>query len=158
MSDQNLDYQAIRRSVEKNLSRQKWMYRFTFLAMHFIFFAATMIAVWGTVATDTQLREVLFNTESGASVVVILPTIMWAFVFLFHVASIYFESKAGEKAIRDQLLIREVGKDILRKGDESEAMLEKPKRLSSYDGELLSIDEDERIDQNDYNARTNHKS
>ena len=157
MSDQNLDYAAIRHNVEKNLSRQKWMYRLTFLAMHLIFFVATMIGVWGTVATDTQLRDVLFNAESGASVVVILPTIMWASVFLFHLASVYFESKAGEKALRDQLLIREVGKDIMRRGDESEAMFEKPKRLSSYDGELMLADEDERIDQSDYNARTNHK-
>src|SRR5690349_14476396 len=98
MSDQDLDHAAIRRNVEKSLQRTKWSYRIIFFAMHLIFFAATMIAIWGTVATDSQLRDVLFSAESGASVVVILPTILWAFALLFHVASLYFESAAGEKA------------------------------------------------------------
>jgi hypothetical protein len=166
MSNQDLDYAVIRRNVEKRLQSQKWMYRILFFVMHMLFFTATMIAIWGTVATDSQLRDILFNNESSASLIVILPTILWAAVILFHLASLYFESSAGEKAFRQQLLMREVGEDILRQGHDDEGMLEKPKHraagleakhvLSSYDGELMPVDDDERIEQSDYNTRTNH--
>ena len=166
MSDQNLDYTAIRRNVEKSLYRQKWIYRIVFFVAHVLFFVVAMLAVWGTVATDSQLRGVLFNNESGAAVIVILPTILWTAVILFHVASLFFESGAGEKAIRERLLMREAGEEILRKGLVDEGMLEKPKRRApvleaehvrlSDDGELIAVDEDERIEQRDYNARTNH--
>lgn len=165
MSDQNLDYAAIRHNVEKNLQRQKWSYRIIFFAMHMLFYLVTMLAVWGTVATDAQLRTVLFNNESGAGVIVILPTILWAAVILFHVASLYTESASGEKTIRERLLLREAGEEILRKGLMDEGLAEKPKRHASLyeaehvrlsdDGEQLLADEDERIEQVDYNARTN---
>jgi hypothetical protein len=164
MSEQNLDYAAIRRNVEERLPRQKWTYRTVFFLFHVLFFAISMLTVWGTVAGDSQLQEVLFNNRSGAAVIVILPTILWTAVILFHVASLYIETDAGEKTIRERLLLREVGEDILRKGLMDEGILEKPKRRVagqtnhmqlSDDGELLTVDEDERKEQRDYNARAN---
>jgi hypothetical protein len=156
MSNQNLDYAAIRSSVEKRVTRQKWIYRILFFVMHLLFFVGTMLVVWGTVAADAQLRAVLFAEGSGAPVLLLVPTIMWAMVLLFHVASLYIESAAGEKAMRERLLMREVGEEILRKGLVEEGMLEKPKRrtaapnahyvLSADDGELVPVDEDERIE------------
>jgi hypothetical protein len=163
MSDQNRDYAAIRRKVEAGVARQKWNYRIVFFVMHLIFYVVTMLAVWGTVAGNPQLRSVLFDNESGAKLIVLLPTFMWAAVILFHVASLYIETSAGEKAIRERFLMREVGEEILRKGLEDEALAEKPKRhgealreLLSDDGELIPIDEDEGIEQSDYDAR-NHR-
>jgi len=165
MSDQNLDYAAIGRNVEKSLYRQKWIYRIIFFLMHMLFYVVAMLAVWGTVATDSQLRAVLFNNETGAALIVILPTILWTAVILFHVASLFFESSAGEKAIRERLLMREAGEEILRKGLVDEGMLEKPKRHAtvseservrlSDDGERIPVDEDEFIEQSDHHARTN---
>jgi hypothetical protein len=164
MADQDLDYAAIRRNVEKSVSHQKWVYRILFFVMHALFFVVAMLAVWGTIATDAQLRDVLFN--QGSAVIVILPTILWAAVILFHVASLYLESSEGEKAMRERLLMREIGEDILRKGLAAEAMSEKPKRRNavmedqamrlSDDGELTPVDEDERIEHGDYHARANH--
>jgi hypothetical protein len=152
MSEQNLD--AIRSRVEQGLSRQKWNYRIAFFVAHVMFFVVAMVAVWGTVANNSQLRGILFNSESGAAIIVLVPTILWAAVLLFHIASLYFETRAGEKAIREQLLMREVGKDILRYAE----MSEKPKRREgerarlSDDGELVPVDEDEGLE----HARTNH--
>jgi hypothetical protein len=152
MSNQDLDYAAIRRNVEKNVERQKWLYRILFFVMHVLFFLGTMFTVWGIVATNEQLRAILFTNQSAASLVVILPTIMWALVILFHVASLFLESSIGVKSLRQRMLMREVGEDILRKGDVDEELSEKPKRraaleiehlLSADRGELLPLDEDE---------------
>jgi hypothetical protein len=156
MSEQNLD--AIRSRVEQGLSRQKWNYRIAFFVAHVMFFVVAMLAVWGTVANDSQLRDILFNSESGAAIIVILPTILWTAVLLFHIASLYFETGAGEKAMREQLLMREVGKDILRYAE----MSEKPKRRElevertrlSDDGELIPVDEGSQ--QRSNNAHANH--
>ena len=165
MSDQNLDYAAIRRNVENSLSRQKWMYRFIFFGIHVLFYVAAMLAVWGTLASNSQLRAALFDNGSGAAVIVILPTILWTTLILCHVASLYTESSVGEKALRERLLVHEVGEDILRKGLVDVGVSEKPKRravvheagrfLLSDDGELIPADEDEPIGQSDYKARTN---
>lgn len=149
MSD--LDYEAVRGSIEKRLSRQKWLYRILFFVAHMLFFAVSMLVVWGIVAADSQLRDVLFNHDSGAGIIVILPTILWTAVLLFHAASIYFESGAGEKAIRKQLLMREIGDEMARQIDGESS--EKPKRQAarrmrlSDDGEFVSIDEEERTEQ-----------
>lgn len=165
MSDQNLDYAAIRRNIEKSLQGQKRLYRMVFFWTHLIFFLVTMLTVWGVVLTDSQLRVVLFNSGLGAALIVILPTIMWASTILFHIASLYTESEVGEKGIREQLLMREVGEEILRKGLTDEGMLEKPKRrtataeaervLLSDDGELVSVDDGEHLEQRGYKARIN---
>lgn len=165
MSDQNLDYAAIRRNVEKRLRRQKWNYRIVFFVMHLLFFLVTMLVVWGVVAANSQLADTLFNNESGAAVIVILPTIMWAAVILFHVASLYIETGAGEKNMREKLLMREAGEEILRMGLVDEGTSEKPKRRAreleaepvrlSDDGEWISADDDEHIEQTDYKARAN---
>ena len=162
MSDPNRDYTAIRRKVEAGVARQKWNYRIVFFVMHLIFYIVTMLLVWGTVAANPQLRDVLFNNEPGVGLIVLLPTIMWAAVILFHVASLYIETGAGEKAMRERFIMREVGEEMLRKGLEDEALPEKPKRhaetlhdLLSDDGELIPMDEDDPIEQRDYNPRAN---
>ncbi len=116
MSDQNLDYATIRDNVEKGVSRQKWYYRFIFLGMHVFFFVVTMFAVWGTVVADSQVRSALFDNGLAGATIVVLPTILWAMVILFHAAALYIESGPAERAMREKLLMREMGDDILRKG------------------------------------------
>ena len=164
MSDQNRDYAAIQRNIEKGVARQRMSYRMIFFGMHLMFYLVTMLFVWGVVASSSQLREVLFNNEPGAGIIVILPSILWAFVILCHVALLYTESDAAEKVMRKQLLMRELGEEILRQGLVDEGMAEKPKRraealeaartLLSDDGELIPVDDDEDLEQSDYIART----
>jgi hypothetical protein len=159
MSDQHLDYAAIRRKVEKGVQRQKWMNRIAFFIVHLLFFAVAMVIVWGNVTTDTQLRARLFDSESRWTAIVLVPTIMWAAVLLFHAAALYMESRRGEKDIRERLLMREIGEDILRQGLADAESREKPKRHEarlSDDGELLAIDEDDPIAQEGDQLRTHH--
>lgn len=166
MSDQNLDYAAIRRNMDKSVDRQKRLYRMIFFWTHLVFFLVTMFAVWGIALTNSQLRAVLFENGSAAALIVILPTVMWAMAVLFHVASLYTESEAGQKAMREKLLMSEIGEEMLRKGLSDAGMLEKPKRRAptlegervrlSDDGELLPVDEDERPEQHGYKASTNN--
>lgn len=167
MSDQNRDYAAIQRNIEAGIARQRKVYRMIFFVMHLIFYGVAMLAVWGTVAANAQLYQVLFNGQAGAGAIVLLPTILWAFVILCHGALLYTESDAAEKVMREQLLMRELGEEMLRQGLVDEGMTEKPKRhaealevertLLSDDGELIPIDEDESLEQSDYSARTNRE-
>jgi hypothetical protein len=162
MSADHPNYHTIRRNVEQRLSRQKWLYRILFFVVHLIFYAVTMFVVWGTLAANDELWEMLFNTATSAGAVVLLPTILWAMVLLFHVASLYFESRAGEEAIRTQWLMREVGEEMMRKGFVDDTNDEKPKRHHaieseaarlSDDGELIPLDEDERLEQRIHSAK-----
>jgi hypothetical protein len=165
MSDQNRDYAAIQRNIEKGVARQKKTYRMIFFGTHLTFYIVTMLAIWGTVAANAQVRDALFNGAAGAGAIVLLPTLMWAFVILCHAALLYTESDTAAKVMREQLLMRELGEEMLRKGLADEGMAEKPKRhteasevgrtLLSDDGELIPADEDEDLEQDDYSARTN---
>lgn len=164
MFDQDREDATLRQRVEKSVARQKWMYRLIFFLMHILFYAVSMLVVWGTLGNNSALRDFLFNGDAGGAIVVILPTIMWAAVILFHAASLFTESSAGEKAIREKMLMREVGEEILRRAIVDEAALEKPKRRAaswdsertrlSDDGELIAVDEDEDIEAHDQRART----
>lgn len=168
MSDQNLDYVAIGHNVEKSIEHQNRLYRRIFFGMHLVFFLVTMFAVWGIAMTNSQLRAVLFDSGSGAALVVILPTIMWAVAILCHVAALYTETGAAQKAMREKLLMSEIGEELLRKGLSDAGLLEKPKRRAaalkaervglSDDGELVPVDEDEHLEPRGYNARTNSES
>jgi hypothetical protein len=167
MSDQNRDYEAIRDNIEKGVTRERQNYRRIFFGMHLIVYVVTMVVVWGTVVTNAQLYQILFNGQAGAGAgaIVIVPTILWAFVILCHLALLYTESDTAEKVMRERLLMRELGEEILRKGLADEGMAEKPKRraavsevaraMLSDDGELIPADDDEDLEHNDYNARAN---
>jgi hypothetical protein len=164
MFDQDREDATLRHRVEKGVSRQKWMYRIIFFLMHILFYAVSMLVVWGTLGSNPALRDFLFNGDAGGSVIVTLPTIMWAAVILFHAASLITESSAGEKAIREKLLMREVGEEFLRRAIVDDTALEKPKRRSeswdserarlSDDGELIAVDEHDDIEERDQRART----
>jgi hypothetical protein len=164
VSDQNRDYAAIQRTIEAGIARQRKLYRRIFFGVHLIVYVVTMLAVWGTVAANAQLYAVLFNGQAGAGAIILLPTILWAFVILCHAALLYTESDTAEKVMREQLLMRELGEEILRKGLRDEGMVEKPKRraealheLLSDDGELIPVDEDEDLEQRDYILRANRE-
>ena len=143
MSDQNLDYAAIRRKIERKLVRQKWNYRIGFFIAHLLFYIVSLLLVVRTVQSSAQLRAIPLSTGSDLSALVIVPAILWGMVLLFHVASLYFESSMGEKAIRKQLLMREVGDDILKMGNLDDATLEKPKRhAAAADANRLRLSDD----------------
>ena|SRR5579859_5438386 len=166
MSDQNLDYVAIGRNVEKSMEGQKRLYRMIFFLTHLILFLVTMFTVWGIALTNSQLNAALFNSGLGAALILILPTVMWAFAILAHVSFLYIESEAGEKTMREKLLMSEIGEEILRKGLTDAGLLEKTKRRAaalqaeqvrlSDDGELLPADEEQRPQKHDSIARTNN--
>src|SRR5689334_12765558 len=142
MSDQNRDYGAIRDNSEKGVARQRQTYRRIFFGMHLTVYVVTMVAVWGTVAANPQLYQVLFNGQAGAGAgaIIIVPAIAWAFVLLCHLALLYTESDIAEKVMRERLLMRDLGEEILRKGLADEGISEKPKRHAEALHELLSDD------------------
>jgi len=85
-------------------------------------------------------------------------------VILCHGALLYTESDTAEKVMREQILMRELGEEILRKGLVDAGMAEKPKRraealheLLSDDGELIPVDDDESLEERDYSPRTNRE-
>jgi hypothetical protein len=74
-----------------------------------------------------------------------------------HMAALFSESGVADKQMREKLLMREVGEEILRKGLMEEGMLEKPKRRAaaleadrvrlSDDGEFVPVDDNDDVEQ-----------
>ncbi|MBX3062755.1 MAG: hypothetical protein KF726_07255 [Anaerolineae bacterium] len=156
MSDHQ-DYAAIRRNIANQVARRKWQYRVLFFATHLIFYAISMLTIWLT-AGYASSHGGLYETGAAATILLV-PTILWTAVLLFHVASFYFETSAGEAAIRERLMMREVREEMLRKGMLADEATEKPKRYAaklSDDGELIPADDDDTAEQATYTARPNH--
>ncbi|HRE49585.1 MAG TPA: hypothetical protein PLD47_17805 [Aggregatilineales bacterium] len=147
MSEQDLDQFALRENVEIAVQKQKRLYRMIFFAVHAVFYFVSMFVVWRTVSMSSIVADVFSRESSEASLIVLVPTLMWSVVILFHIASLYFESKVGEKKLREQLLIRELGKTFLYKGTTDLVRREKVKRELAHgefsvrisdDGELIT--------------------
>ena len=155
MSDQSRDHAALRRKVEKRVARQKWNYRITFFVMHLIFYLTAMLMIWGIVLTSPAVGDALFNSATAAPTIVLLPTILWGVVVFFHAAALYLETSAAEKSIRQRLLMRELGEELLRESLAADELPEKPKRQATAqevgysrltdDGELIRADEDDAL-------------
>jgi hypothetical protein len=147
MPNQRQDYTAIQDKLELGLRRRKRLYRTLFFVMHLVFFAVSMLVVWGTLMGSAVLQDTLFNGGTGAALVVVVPTILWAFVLLFHVAALFFETSRGEIAIRRQLAAREISEDMLR-GETQEKLkrrdpLESEHMRLTSDGELIPLDDEQ---------------
>jgi hypothetical protein len=150
MPDRDLDYEAIRRNVEKGVQDQRQFYRRLFFGINLTIYLVTMLIVWGVAVFNAQTGSGLYDGRLAEAAIVLLPTVMWGFVILCHAALLYTESATAEKTMREQVLARELGEEILRTATSYDDR-EKPKRdnatsLSEQialtdDGELVYAEE-----------------
>jgi len=143
---QELDYRAIRRRVEAGVRTRKFRTRVTFLIVTCFIFVVFMAIGWG-----------IFLSNGGADVgggdspligAMIMASMTGFMGILFQAISLALDTKSGEESIREQLIAREINREMLAMGlDES---LEDDKRKRSMrlsdDGELEAIEDEPLID------------
>lgn len=146
-----LDYRAIRTRVNEGLKKQKFRARLTFfLVSLFMFLVFVFIGVF-MIAGQSQVSPVPVgsviadaSSSSGAAGGAMLMFIMgWLTSIMFQGISLFFDTKAGEDSMRERLVAREIGKEMMQMGtDEVEEKRKHMMRLSD-DGELQEVVEDE---------------
>jgi len=162
----SLDYGEIRRNVEVALQQRKRTTRATFFVLNLLFYIGSMAIMWGIILNSPELRRLIIDSSnSPATTLLMLPTVFWGMAVFFQFISLAIDSRRGEQQIRDQVMMREVSKAIMRQANDQVADLdgpiEKPKRRAvgqgvaavgqqvrlSDDGELVPVGPVESSDQ-----------
>lgn len=148
MQPEELDYRAIRKSVEKSLKRRKSIMRWVLLGANLIMFGLFTIIAWG-MAQGTGLLVDGNSQGEGLIGALIMLNIGWFTALMFQFFSAIVDVPNAENQMRAQIMSEEISKAMLELGtDESEAPAEKAKRMMrlSDDGELEEIADDTHIE------------
>jgi len=142
MSQNDLDYRAIRQAVEAGLKRQKFRGRIGFLLGSVAMFIAFMVVAWIVFPSVDTTGS--FSQDGFAVGSMIMLTMGWFASLMFQAASLYFDTKAGENQIRERLVAREINREMMRLGEDGAGFQEKAKRVMrlSDDGEIVEVVED----------------
>lgn len=140
MSQNDLDYRAIRRNVEAGVQKQKRRARTGFFLGSIGMFLAFAFVAW--VVFPATLPG--FSANAGAFGSILMLTMGWLATLAFQGASLIFDTKAGEEQIRARLTAREIHREMMRLGADEDLYQEKAKRMMRLgeDGELVEIVED----------------
>ncbi|NWF71232.1 MAG: hypothetical protein HXY40_19295 [Chloroflexi bacterium] len=151
MAQDQIDYRAVLRRVEEGIKKQKTTTRAFFLASSFTLYTIFMLIGWGI----AREAGVLVNEDAVSAMVML--SVAGFMSLLFQFISVMLETKAGEASIRERLIARELGEEMLRLGMEDEAQ-DKRKRVMrlSSDGELAEIVDESSAD--DFSAEERGRS
>jgi hypothetical protein len=145
MQPEELDYRAIRKSVEKSLKRRKSIMRWVLLGVNLMMFGLFTIIAWG-MAQGTGLLVEGNPQGEGLIGALVMLNIGWFTGLMFQFFSAIVDVPNAENQMRAQIMSEEISKAMLELGaDESEAPAEKAKRTMrlSDDGELEEIVEED---------------
>ncbi len=145
MQPEELDYRAIRKSVEKSLKRRKSIMRWVLLGVNLMMFGLFTIIAWG-MAQGTGLLVEGNPQGEGLIGALVMLNIGWFTGLMFQFFSAIVDVPNAENQMRAQIMSEEISKAMLELGaDESEAPAEKAKRTLrlSDDGELEEIVEED---------------
>lgn len=142
MSQDQIDYRAIRQAVEAGLKKQKFRSRIGFLIGSIVMFISFVVVAWVLFPSVDSTNS--FAKDGFAVGSMIMLTMGWFASLMFQAASLIFDTKAGENQIREKLVAREINREMLRLGEDPVAYQEKAKRVMrlSDDGEILEVVED----------------
>jgi hypothetical protein len=140
MNPYDLDYREIRARVDAQLEREKGRNAFGLFGAHLIMFITFMVMSWSIAGLQAP-AEPVYN-------VLMMLSIGWLAGVTFHGATVYNQSRFGEKKARERLTAREIQRELARTGMTAAgepASKEKAKRAMrlTEDGELLEIVNDE---------------
>lgn len=141
MQPEELDYRAIRQSVEKSLKRRKSIMRWVLLGVNLIMFGLFTIIAWG-MAQGTGLLVDSNPQGEGLIGALVMLNIGWFTALMFQFFSAIVDVPNAENQMRAQIMSEEISKAMLNLGaDESDAPVQKAKRMMrlSDDGELEEI-------------------
>ncbi len=158
MSDNELDYTRIRQNVEQSLKKQKRNTRIGFFIANLIMFVIFMAISWGVALTNPEFGQMAVSkSDSPLMLMLILPTLGWAMGLFFNLMAILMDLGVMDKSMRERLVMREIGEELLRKGM-TDLDAEKPKRrlaeteigdvALSDDGELIPVEKTQKQGRN----------
>jgi O-antigen/teichoic acid export membrane protein len=154
MSQNELDYPAIRRRVEEELRREKARMRLIFFFISLLLFVIFIAIGWGVYlangGTAPQANIPGVSREENPFTFAMTMITAAGFINLvFQLVSVIVDTKRGERQLREQVTGRIINKEIQRLGlSEDDAPREKAKRLVRLgdDGELEEVLSDEEVE------------
>jgi hypothetical protein len=137
MSQDQIDYKAVRRRVEEAVKQQKKVTRWIFFIVNL--FMVTLFTIAGFGIANSQR---ILSNEDVVGALVMLATGSFMGV-LFQFISLMLDTKAGEASIREKVVARELGQAMLNLGvdEDIETKRKRVMRLAE-DGELEEIVEE----------------
>ncbi len=147
MSNQ-LDSKRMRQEVERELQRTRRRARIGLFMGHVFMSIIFTIILWAVALNNPTMQAAFQVHDSPLPIFVILPTILAFASCMFHGFSTFIDTIPMKRALRDQAVLRVLGREVMRQGldleDEQEPS-EKPKRDQvvrlSDDGELVTDSE-----------------
>ncbi len=133
MSDQQIDYEDIRRRAEQRVKKRAEFWQ------HLAIYVVVNLFLW--------LLFGIFSAYAGGPgplIVPLLSTVGWGMGLVIHGIVTYVETNMDR--MREREIDREIQREMQRRGLTSDEVLEKPKRDQtvrlSDDGELIYEDEE----------------
>ncbi len=155
MSEQDLDYEAIRRKVAGRLKRRKRNILWAYFVLHVVGYVAAMVVLWGIALLDPALRSLIFAHylfDSPAGMLLGLPTFGGGLAVLVHFLALGTGLGVNEKNTRTELLKEEIEQQRLQRQFGENSLSEKRKNAPTFtdissvslsdDGEL-NVDDEE---------------
>jgi len=141
MAQNQIDYKAVNRRVEEGLKRRKTGARWVFFIVSLFMVILFSVIGFGIAAS----QGVLSNEDvTGAMVMLTMGGFMSV---MFQFISLMLETKAGEANMRERLIARELGEEMLRMGLEEDVEQKRKRRMRlASDGELEEIVDDSASD------------
>lgn len=126
----NLDYQNIRDQVEAEVKRRKVIGRWTMFGVHVLIFVLFLIISWALVLANPDYSALLTGEDSPLLGAMLMLSIGWGTGIFMHGMSLFMDSGAAERQMRNQAITRAVGQEILER---AAAEAEKPKRRLQHE-------------------------
>jgi hypothetical protein len=152
MNDQ-IDYRAVRRRVADGVKTQKQLANGILFGVNLLLFVLFLIIAFAIyLSSDSAAGSLVVEggrvaSNDAALGALIMLSAGWLTSLIFHGVSIFMNTRAGEQQMRDRAIARELGRELLRLGEDGDEFGEKRKRVMALtdDGELAEDLDDEAI-------------
>jgi len=140
-----LDLHELRAKVQQEVEKRQTFARRVFFGGSVGFFAVFGVLGWGLVLNALNQMNMPESVSSGIIGGMVMLTAGWGISVMYQGISLYMESKAGERTIRDQVAAQVIAREQLSGLLDGPESAEKPKRDEAYelteDGEIQPADD-----------------
>lgn len=153
----HLDYEALNEQVNRAVNRRRMAAKVVFFVLSLFMFVLFMIIGWGMVLSGNAEGAISALGSGDANPVfggMFMLSMGWLTTLVFQGLALIFDTPAGEKSIRREVVSQQVGEQLLQQMGAGE----KPKRDDAADrlahademveltedGELIPLEEQQR--------------
>lgn len=147
---QEMDYKGIKERVEKQLRREKFWLRLFLLGLTVVLFVIFGVMAWqqfngGVLPPLSEWSNYpgKISTVDGPTSAMMLMTGGWLVAIIMQVIMLILDTQVGERKMREQIMGREVNREMARLGldDLEEQSKRKGMMRLTDDGELEAVDD-----------------